>query len=351
VDINSLIRNFDKNDYLKFLKQFPSQIEDALKLNIPSAARFKNDIRHVAVMGMGGSGIGGELLKSLYADSCTIPISIIRDYKVPASVDTATLAIASSYSGNTEETLAAYTEARKRGARLLCLTTGGKLGEHAANDNVPVITLPQGYQPRAAVGFSLVPLIKVLDEWNLLTNHSQETEYKETLKLLKSLEQEYNPEHVPDSAPFKLAREMHGKLPIIYTGPPPVYALGRRWCGQLEENAEVLAFCNTIPEMNHNEIMGWNQNFKITEKTIAIFLRDEFEHERVKIRMNLARDIIEKSSSGTAEVKSRGTTPLARVMSLLYFGDYTSYYLALLNGKNPTSIGNIDNLKENLSKM
>ncbi|MFC1557702.1 SIS domain-containing protein, partial [candidate division KSB1 bacterium] len=225
----------------------------------------------------------------------------------------------------------------------------GTLSEKARNDGFPVISLPSGYQPRAAVGFSLIPLIRLLAHFRLLPDKTDEI--LETITLIETLNKDYQPAHSKNSGPFQLAQKILGKLPVIYSGPAPIDALGERFRGQLAENAKVLSHSNILPEMNHNEIMGWDKDFTLTKNAFVVFLRDTHEHERIDRRIRITQEVIERHAAGYDEIWSNGTSALARMMSLLYFCDYASFYLALLNKKDPTVIENINFLKENLEKM
>jgi len=349
VDINSLILKYDKSDYLRYLREFSRQIALAQKIDIPKEKKSPNGIIQVAALGMGGSAIGADLVRSIYEDDISVPFSVVRNYRIPASVSRNSLVIASSYSGNTEETLSAYTYAKENGANIICITSGGELGRLAKTDGFPVIMLPGGYQPRAALGFSLIPILHILAYHGIIQD--KKAEIYNTISLLKQLNNEYAPDTALDSAPLKLAEKIHSKLPLIYTGPAPFDTVGIRWRCQFAENAKMLAYSNTIPEMNHNEIMGWDRDFSPGRNIYAVFLRDNQENDRIQKRFEISKEIISKYAYATADVWSSGSSKLARAFSLLYFGDYVSYYCALLNKKDPTVIENINYLKTKLSNL
>jgi len=349
MDIKQAVETIDKSNYIRFLEEFPDQLQDALTLKIPGTAKQKSDIRNVVIAGMGGSAIGGELVQSIYYDEIPVPLQVVRDYNLPSFVNRNSLAIVSSYSGNTEETLSSYRQALQTGAAVICITTGGMLAQKAEGDRIPVVFLPKGYQPRAAIGYSAIPLLRILHIYGLLPEKSSEIE--ETINCLRNLNRKYSPENGEQSEPFKLAMQIKGKIPVIYTGPPPFNALGTRWRCQLNENAQILAYSNTLPELNHNEIMGWDREVSNVGDVFAVFLRDKEESPAIARRMEITQEIIRKHSGEFAEVWSTGESVLAKVFSLLYYGDYTSYYLALLNKKDPSVIENINYLKTKLQKL
>jgi len=349
VNINRAVKTIDKSNYIRFLVEFPDQLRDALAIEIPGTAKQKTDIHNIVVAGMGGSAIGGELVQSIYYDEIPVPLQIVRDYNLPSFVNRSSLVIVSSYSGNTEETLSAYGQALQTGAAVICITTGGMLAQNAERDGIPVVFLPKGYQPRAAVGFSAIPLLRILNGYGLLSEKISGID--ETINCLRNLNRKYSPENGEQSGPFKLARRIKGKIPVIYTGSPPFYVLGTRWRCQLNENAQILAYSNTIPELNHNEIMGWDKEASNVGVVFVIFLRDKEESTAIARRMDITQEIIRKHSGEFAEVRSTGKSVFAKVFSLLYYGDYTSYYLALINQKDPSDIENINYLKSKLQKL
>lgn len=348
MSIKNAIDQYDTERYGDFLLQFPDQLKGALELNIPDIHVQDSAINSIVIAGMGGSAIGGELLASLFYDELASPVSVVRDYNLPAFVDKKTLVVVSSYSGNTEETISTYKQAKERGAVIICITTGGFIARNAEQDDIPIVTLPKGFQPRAAIGYSFIPPLRILRNVGLLSGSSDDI--LETITKIKSLKESFEPDNSESSEPLKLARRLVGKIPVIYTGPPPLNALGNRWKCQFNENSKVLAYCNFIPELNHNEIVGWDIDFAPAESIYPVFLRDKEEHPSVARRMEITQEILDKQNVAFSEVWSSGSSILTRAFSLLYYGDYTSYYLALLNKKNPTSIDNINFLKNKLKQ-
>ncbi len=349
MNIKELIKRYDGSDYLRFLSQFPDQLKKASKINLLSFPRdLITKIRNITIAGMGGSAIGGEILGSLYRDELKIPITVCRDYKLPAYIDDNALVVVSSYSGNTEETLSCFKEAAGKGAVMLCITTGGLLTTLAEENKAFVITIPEGYQPRAALGFSLIPIIRFLSICSMIPN--QDEYIGECIDVISSLSYEYSPEYSSGNKIIELAEMLTGHIPVIYAPGPPLDCLATRWRCQFTENAKILAFGNSFPELNHNEIMGWAENTPCLDKYFVIFLRDVEEPENIKRRIEITREVIAGYGVKSVEIRSAGIGKLSRMMSLLYYGDYLSFYYAVINNTDPTPIENISYLKQQLSK-
>jgi glucose/mannose-6-phosphate isomerase len=258
--------------------------------------------------------------------------------------------IASSYSGATEETLSAFEQARDVNCRLFALTTGGPLGETCRKNKIPVATLPAGLQPRAALGYSMVPLALFLHRLGL-------GEYgpNHFLRLADFLENRIagmTADITSDDNPAKqLALQLYGRIPIIYSGPDVTDAVATRFKGQICENAKMPAFANQFPEFNHNELVGWKLIHAVRDHLRVLILRDEGDHPRVTARMNIVSGIIAQEEVKVIDVKSEGENRLERMMSLVQFGDFTSFYLAILNKVDPTPVAVIDFLKNELAKI
>lgn len=307
-------------------------------------------ISHIVVTGLGGSAIGGDLLRVYAAGRCSIPVVVNRDYVLPEFVGADTLVFAVSYSGNTEETLSAYGEARKKGAPVIAVTTGGKLGEAAAGDGVPVIKIPSGIAPRAATGFLFLPTLRVLQRLGVLPGKVDEI--TEMIALLKDLRKKLAPETPAEENPAKqIARKLHRKLPVIWGAAGTTEVVAQRWKGQINENAKAPAYWNVLPELNHNEIVGFQFPLEILNQVHVIILRDEHDHPRVHKRVEITRDLIKDVADGCTEVWASGGGTLARLYSLIYTGDYASVYLAALYGVDPGPVTVIDHLKKELAKQ
>jgi glucose/mannose-6-phosphate isomerase len=277
-----------------------------------------------------------------------VPFAVSRSYALPSYVGRKTLVVVSSYSGNTEETLSSYRDAIRRKARVLCITTGGEVERLARKHKHAFIKVPQGLQPRAALGYSFFPLLIALARLGFI--RSQGRDIKETLSGLKFRSQIYRDPRNPGNHPLKVASHLHGRLPIFYSASDHLESVNVRWRGQVNENAKQLAFGNVLPEMNHNEIVGWKVNRELMKKLTVVFLRDRGTHPRVQLREEITKRIVRTYASDVLEVRSEGRSLLARIISLVYLGDWMSYYLAILNKQNPTPVKVIEYLKNELAK-
>ncbi|UCD94367.1 MAG: bifunctional phosphoglucose/phosphomannose isomerase [Candidatus Zixiibacteriota bacterium] len=351
LDSSENIRSLDPAGMYDKIYHFPQQLEQAVEIGgrIELPAEFGRNFRSLIVAGMGGSAIGGDLVRSYLSDRLRIPFVVCRNYRLPDFVDENSLVIVSSYSGNTEETLAAFDDATKRGATIACITTGGELGKLAQRHKLLLVKLPEGYQPRAALGFSFVPLLILISKMGLVG--SVDDDLKELIRGLKSYRDTYSTETGADKNPAKLlAIKLYNRIPIIYTGPELTDVVGTRWKGQICENAKALAFNNQFPEFNHNELVGWNVIEACRDKLVVLCLRDGDDHDRVQLRMSIVRDIIDKLHVEVINVLSQGDFALGRMFSLIQLGDFTSFYLAVLNKVDPSPVKVIDYLKEELKK-
>jgi glucose/mannose-6-phosphate isomerase len=329
--------------------EFPQQVEDALRIGASAPLTLTTDgVRSIVLTGMGGSAIAGDLLRSYLAEELRIPFLVNRSYSLPGLVDPNSLVIVSSYSGNTEETLASYHDAIRRKARVLCITTGGEVEHLALKHAHACIKIPAGLQPRAALGYSLFPLLLALSRAGFIRPRS--ADISETVSALKQKSQIYADLKSADNIALKIAKRLVGKLPVIYSASDRLDAVNVRWRGQICENSKHLAFGNLLPEMNHNEIVGWKVDRQLMKQMAVVFLRDIGTHPRVRVREEITKDIIRKKTSTVIEVWSEGTSLLARTFSLVSTGDWVSYYLAILNNEDPTPVTVIDALKGELAK-
>ncbi|MDI6766247.1 MAG: bifunctional phosphoglucose/phosphomannose isomerase, partial [Bacteroidota bacterium] len=316
--------------------------------------KFRSSIRRsridtIVITGLGGSAIGGDLLRSYLAEEIKIPIIINRHYFLPEFVNERTLVVVSSYSGNTEETIAAHADAKKRKAKVLCISSNGETAQMTKKFRHPLITIPKGLPPRAALGYSFFPILISLAKMKLIK--SKDTDIKETIAMLKKKSKLYSASNDRNPA-FQFAKQLYMKLPIIYSAADRFDIVNLRWRGQIAENAKQLAFGHVLPEMNHNELVGWKVLRRTMEEDlVVVFLRDKGDHERVQARIEITKDVIQNYASKVIEVNSEGRSLLARMFSLIYLGDWVSYYLAILNGVDPTPVKVIDYLKNELAKV
>jgi len=351
IDSKEEIKKIDPAGMYDKIYKFPEQLEEAAEIGkkLNPDKKYYTGINNIVVAGMGGSAIGGDLVRSYLADKIDIPFYICRNYNLPQYVNKNSLVIVSSYSGNTEETLSAFDQAVDSGAKVACITTGGELAMRADENNFMVAILPKGYPPRAALGFSFTPLLFLLSKLGFTPD--VENDVSILIKELKSFRDKYAIETGFDNNRAKnLAAKMYNKIPIIYSGPELTDAVGTRWKGQICENAKCLAFNNQFPEFNHNELVGWNVIKAYSDKLVVVYLKDSADHERVTKRMSIVKQIVNDRKVEVIDVDSLGSTPLVRMFSLIQIGDFTSLYLAILNNIDPTPVKVIDFLKNELTK-
>ena len=318
----------DNSNMLKAIEDFPQQCSTALEL--PKGMSVSGKVDKIVVAGMGGSAVGGDLLKA-YMHSSKIPVFVVRDYKVPNFVDESTLVFAVSYSGNTEETLSAFEEAAKKKAKIVAVTSGGELAKRAKK----AIMIPGGLQPRAALGYLFFPVLGVLANSGIVDVRGREIE--EMIGILSKTED------------FKIvgeriAKKIGQRTPIVYAS-ELFGAVAYRWKTQFNENSKAAAFSHVFSEMNHNEIAGYRTMNK--NDFISIFIRDKDDNERVKKRMDITKEII-STRVDVEEIFTRGEGLLSRIFSGIYYGDFASYYLALANRVDPTPVTVIESLKKKL---
>jgi len=348
-DTQKILAN-DPGKMLEALWNLPDQCERALAIGrgVKIPADYAS-VSNIVITGLGGSAIGGDFLRLFVNDKLGIPVVVNRDYILPKFVNSQTLLFAVSYSGNTEETLSAYSQARLQGARIVALTNGGKLKELAEKDGVPVIIVPAGISPRAATGYLLLPTLTVLESLGLLGDLSDEI--KEVTAVLRNLREQLRPD-LPEgqNKAKQIARKINGKIPVIWAASGNTEVIATRWKGQINENSKAPAYWNVFPELNHNEIVGLEEPVELLKKIEIIILRDKGDHPRVQKRMDISMEIVKDVVSGITEVWSSGDSRLARMFSLTYIGDYVSVYLAALYGIDPTPVKNIDYLKNKLAE-
>jgi len=294
---------------------------------------------------MGGSAIGGALARAALGDRASRPIAIMRDYGVPPWTTPDSTVLCASYSGNTEETLAAYDAAGALGATRVVATTGGKLAAQAREDGVPVIPLPGGFQPRAAVGYMLVIALEVAALSG--AGESLRSEIDVAAAHSETLVREWGPDGDEDSLAKQIARGIHGTVTQI-AGAGLTSPIAYRWKAQLNENAKVPAFWADLPELDHNEIVGWTGAEKLGRFS-AVFLDDSDLHPRVRQRIELTRGLIAGHAASTFRVESRGSSAVERLVSLVLLGDLVSFYVAILRGIDPSPVETIERLKTTLA--
>lgn len=332
------------------IAELPQQCRDAWadvqRLELP---RDYADIDHIVILGMGGSAIGGDLTRTLTQRECRVPIVVVREYAAPVFVGARTLAMASSHSGNTEETLAAFQDAHARGAKLLAITGGGKIAELARQWHAPCIKINYASPPRAALGHSFVPLVGILHKLNLIADPSRAV--AEAIAVMENWQREIR-EDVPSARnPAKqLAQKIFGRTPIVYGG-GFLSEVAHRWKTQFNENSKSFAFYESMSELNHNAVVGYEFPAAAPNQFIVLMLVSSFDHPRIRARFELTREMLAQNKIPCEVVAARGESALAHLLASIHFGDYVSYYLALLNNADPTPNVNIDFLKRRLAEL
>lgn len=343
------ISSIDRSNMFALLRDFPAQVREALVIGTNADIRLRTTgIRNIVVCGLGGSAIGGDLLRSYLATELRIPFSVNRMYTLPKYVGPDTLVIISSYSGNTEETNAAHREALKRKAKILCISSNGTTEKLAARARSPFIKIPGGLPPRAALAYSFFPLLLALAQLGFI--RSRQKEIKETLALLDTKAGLYTSSDQTANPACVLAERMKHRIVICYSSTERFDTVNTRWRGQIAENGKALAFGHVLPEMNHNELVGWKVLEAEMREMQVILLRDKEDHPRVQMRMGITSEVLARYTDRVTEVWSEGEGLLARLFSLIYLGDWVSYYLAILHSEDPTPVAVIDYLKTSLAQ-
>jgi glucose/mannose-6-phosphate isomerase len=344
------IEKRDKSSMGNLLHNFSDQCRQALSLGQELDLTFtQGRIKNIVITGLGGSGIGGDLIKSGASSQLSLPLYVNRGYHLPGFIDNETLVFVISYSGNTEETLSAFQEALEHKCKVVIVSSNGLLGTAAQEKNLPWVKLPPGYPPRAALGYLFFPIWKILARAGFIPEQSEAEE--ETIALLKQLADTYSITQPVSSNPAKqLAQKLLHKIPVIYGTLDNTDVVAYRWKCQLNENSKVYASYHLFPELNHNEIMGWEGAGSIGQQCIVIILQEKDDSERIKRRIEVTTQILQGKVAQVIPLYSQGHSRLARLYSLIYLGDYVSYYLALLRNIDPTPVRSIDYLKQQLGK-
>jgi glucose/mannose-6-phosphate isomerase len=335
----------DSGHMLADILAMPEQLSDAL-WRVESAAIEPIDTPGgLIVAGMGGSAMGGTLARAALADHASRPLLGACGYGLPSWTTPDTTVLCASYSGNTEETLACFESAGALGARRIVVTSGGLLAELARSAGVPVIPIPAGFEPRAAIAYLLVSALEVAALCGAGPRLAAEIDV--TASHLETLAAQWGPDAGEDSPPKALARALQGSVPVI-AGAGLTASVAYRWKTQINENASLPAFAAELPELDHNEIAGWMGADPLGPFS-AIFLDDCDSHPRLRRRIELTEQFVAPHAKFTGVVATRGESALERVCSLVLFGDLLSCYLAALNGTDPTAAPPLEELKQLLA--
>lgn len=340
------ITRLDPSGQLDDILGLPDHLRDAL-WRVESANLSPHDSPGgLVVAGMGGSAVGGSLAQAVLGDRASRPLTVSRDYALPSWITPQATVLCSSYSGDTEETLAAYEAAGAVGARRIVCTTGGRLAASARAEGVPVIPLPGGFQPRAAVGYALVVALEVAALAGV--GEPLHTEIDVAAEHAARLIGEWGPDAPEDSLAKSLARSLHGTIPQV-AGAGLTAAVAYRWKTQINENANSPCIASELPELDHNEIAGW-ENAAGLGRFSAVFLEDHDLHPRVRTRIALTAELIGEQAASVHRIESRGNTRMERLVSLVLLGDLVSLYMAILAGRDPEAIEPIVRLKRALAE-
>lgn len=341
----------DQSHMIDHVMGIPDQIEETWRAAGDFAFSRAVSGSAVVVCGMGGSAIGAVLVKDLIAHDTALPLFVSRGYTLPPFADRDTAVVCVSYSGNTEETLESFHNARLMGCPLAVITSGGRLGREAAAARVPTLTVPGGMPPRAAVGHLFIPLLRLVSNLKIydVTDDEIGSAVRKTRRLVRRYALDADP---TGNTALQLAKKLYGKIPLVYSGGGLLGGLAYRWKCQFNENSKSMAFSNDFPELGHNEVTGWECPEKMREDLFVIMLRDVEDHPRVQKRMDITYSMLEPLTGGAVMIDSVGPQGregrLQRLLSILALGDLASVYLAVEYGKDPTPIERIETIKKHL---
>ncbi len=342
----------DSLDFLDAVRGLPEQLTTAHEAaGALDPEQFpRRDFRNIVVCGMGGSGISGDVVAAVFNDVLPVPVTVLKQYRVPAFVGPDSLVFAMSYSGETEETVSMATVAAERGATIVAVSTGGKLAKLAEQAGGLHLPCPEGFLPRAAIGALVGPLVVTLFRMGLAPGaHVQLMQAQAQLARRRdrcepAVEGAANPAR-------ELARKIERTIPVVYGGGALGAVAAYRWKCDVNENAKAPAFSHAYPELDHNEICGWGQHGDVTRQLVTIVeLRHGYEHAQLGRRFEYTREIIDETVHQVLSVEAEGEGRLAQLLDLMYVGDWTSCYLALDNDVDPGPIDAIFELKSKLAQ-
>lgn len=352
LDDRGFTSNLDTSDMLRLISGLPDQCKEAYEIGKNadiSNPGFK--VENIVFAGLGGSAIGADIVRVYLQKELNIPVVVCRNYTLPNFTGKTTLLFCSSYSGNTEETLSCFGDGLKRGAHIITMGSGGKLKSRSLENDFKHIDIPAGFPPRTALGYMSITVLAILTRLDIIKDKKKEI--GEVYSVLSDLRDK----EIGIDLPFEkniskqLASRLYGRYSIIYGTSDSTEAVSVRWRGQFAENSKSLSSSHVLPEMNHNEIVGWEFPKDVLKDLIVLILRDKIDHERTKHRIEISKEIIKRSGAEIFEFERRDAGLLARLFSLIYIGDFASFYLALLNGIDPTPVKQVDYLKSQLAKI
>jgi len=342
--ISDFVSKYDSQNQFQVLKDSYKQIEFAWNNTIDVEKLLTKKIRNIIVSGLGGSAISADLMQNFLKDELTLPFFVNRNYQLPNFADKNTLLIISSYSGNTEETVSVLEEGIRKECWIICISTGGKVEEIALKKKIPLVKMQTGFQPRYALGLSFFSLLKVLTELGIVPGQNDEVDKIKNLWRKKG--EDYSRE---GNIAVNCAEQLIGFIPVIYSAADITYAAGYRFKCQLNENSKLHAFHNVIPELNHNEIIGWESFADKQFNAKLINVLDESYHPQVKKRFEITTELTSKKGLEYLNIESEESDFKVRLLDLIYLFDWITYYVAVFRGYDPSEIDNIHTLKERLS--
>lgn len=324
----------------ELIQNFSGQLLDALSIGKKAGLKLgAGSYHHVVVSGLGGSGIGGSIVQEFVFDQIRIPFIVNKDYFIPKFVDKNTLFIACSYSGNTEETLQAVSLARKTGATIVCVSSGGELAAEARRFGFHLIEIPSGMPPRSCLGYAFIQLLYILKYARLITG-SFESQIQQGIERIKHDSKQIN------QKASDLAKNLNGKVVAIYSIAGRE-GLAIRFRQQLNENSKILAWSNVIPEMTHNEIVGWRAK---NESVAVVCCYHADDYDRNLQRMKVLKKVVKTYSNQWNDLVIKGSSYWEKAIYFIHLTDWVSFYLSELNGQDAVEVKVIDTLKKAMSK-
>ncbi|MFZ1280799.1 MAG: bifunctional phosphoglucose/phosphomannose isomerase [Ignavibacteriaceae bacterium] len=343
MEIKEYVQKYDPQNQFDVLVNSYKQIEFAWNNEVKISNINATEISNIIVSGLGGSAISADLMRNFLCDELSVPYIVNRNYNLPKFANKNTLFVASSYSGNTEETISALHQAIKLGCKIVCITTGGEVEEIARMNNLSCIKVQPGFQPRYALGLSFFSLLKVFQEIKLIGNQNSVVE-----KILSNWKTNGSKFTKEGNEAITFAESLVGFIPVIYSVSDSTNSVGYRFKCQVNENAKLHAFHHEIPEMNHNEIIGWESYQEKQFHAKIVNIVDETYHSQIQKRFSILKDIFSKTGVEIISIKSNEENFKVRLLDLIYLADWISYYLGVLRGFDPSEIDNIHTLKEKL---
>ncbi len=344
-------RRLDPKGMLAKIEGFPDQLRAGAGIAAQALGRIEpRRPRAFVLFGMGGSAIAGDLLRILADREGTVPVAVVRHYEPPSWITPEDFLLFSSYSGETEETLSAYRALRRFGCPSAVVASGGSLAKRAAEDGLPVATLPGGFPPRAALGYSFSTLAHIAHHLGVLSDAGPRLEAAAAL-LQSNAASAFSPDVLQSRNPAKqIAIRLSGHPVMLVANHRSAEPVAWRWKGQLNENSKHLAWVSVLPEMNHNEVDGLVNPRAFVGRIAAVLLRDGGDHPRIARRFDWLGAYLKKRGIHVETVKLVGEDPMARMLGGVALGDFVSYYLALRNGADPSALPGVTALKRALSK-